>query len=323
MKQFLLSMVKSVDDVSNQYSKANAIMTAKFQTEKIDQILAQQAVFGELLSVDERQYLMDHSQVRNVAAGEVLCQQQDRDSRVFILLLGEVVVTESQSAKPIILARLKRGEIFGEIAALFNLPRMSTVTASKSSVVLDIPGVVFERVIMQRAELRDAVWQRYHQRLCMTVLRMAKQFRYLPDAGLDGLLESVSLVSYSDGTPIVDAGTPGDALCIIISGEASVSQRENGQDKCIANLKAGEYFGEWSMLTGAPCSATVTATTQVSLLCIDRVTFLRFIQDFPSVRDGIDSVAHNRQSQSTSMDALPVGGEAAIIDSTRRYFSLY
>ena len=303
-------------------SKANTIVTAKIQIEKIDQILAQQAVFGELLLPDERQFLMDHSQVRNVEAGEILCQQQERDNRIFILLLGEVEVTESQSSRPIVLARLKRGEIFGEIAALFNLPRISTVTASKPSVVLDIPGSIFESVILKRPELRDAVWQRYHQRLCMTVLRMAKQLRHLPEEGLFALLESVSLVSYASGTPIVDAGTPGDALCIIISGEATVSQQESGQDKRIASLKAGEYFGEWSMLTGAPCSATVTACTSVSLLCIDRVNFLRFIQDYPSVRDGIDHLAHNRQAQSTSIDALTLDGDAAVIDSARLYTPL-
>lgn len=279
--------------------------TAKFQTEKIDKMLAQQVVFGELLLVDERQYLMDHSQVRNVATGDVLCQQQEHDSRVFILLLGEVEVTESQSAGPIILARLRRGEIFGEIAALFQLPRISTVTASKPSVVLEVPAAIFASVIAQRLTLRDAVWQRYHQRLCITVLRMVKQFRQLPEPALTPLLDKVSLVSYDRACPIIDAGAPGDALFVIISGEVEVSQQVNGQNKRIATLRAGEYFGEWSMLTGAPCSATVTASTQVSLLCIGRSDFLHFIQDYPSVWDGIDQVAHNRQTQSGNVDQMP------------------
>ena len=298
-------------------------MTAKIQEEKIDRILTQQAVFGELLTSAERQYLMDHSKVRNVAAGEVLCRQQERDSRIFILLLGEVEVTESQAASPIILAHLKRGEIFGEIAALFNLPRMSTVTASKPSVVLDIPGKIFEQVVLQRAELRNAVWQRYHQRLCMTVMRMAKQLRHLPDEALTTLVKSVSLVSYASGTPIVEAGMPGDALSIIISGEATVSHKDQHQDKCVAKLRAGEYFGEWAMLTGAPSSATVTASTIVSLLCIDRENFLRLIQDYPSVRDGIDLVAHNRQSQSDHMDVGSLNADVSASNSNGHNFPLH
>ena len=304
-------------------------MTAKIQPEKIDRILTQQAVFGELLTSVERQYLMDHSKVRNVASGEVLCRQQERDSRIFILLLGEVEVTESQAAPPIVLARLKRGEIFGEIAALFNLPRMSTVRAIKLSVILDIPGEIFEQVVLQRAELRDAVWQRYHQRLCMTVMRMARQLRHLPDEALAALLKSVSLVSYASGTSIVEAGMPGDVLSIIISGEVTVSHKDQQQDKCVAKLRAGEYFGEWAMLTGAPCSATVTASTTVSLLCIDRENFLRFIQDYPSVRDGIDLVAHNRQSQSQSqsqsdlMDIGSLNADSSTSNSNRLNFPLH
>lgn len=277
--------------------------TAKFQAEKIDQLLVQQTVFGELLSPDEKQSLLDHSQVRNVAEGEVICQQRQQDNNVFILLLGEVEVSEVQGDSPIVLARLGRGEIFGEIAALLHLPRISTVTASKPTVVLEIPGIVFETVINQRKRLRDAIWQRYHQRLCMTVLRMVSQLRYLPEAALSSLIESVSLVSYAPGHHIIEAGTPGDALYIVITGEATVNQDMAGQDKRLALLKAGDYFGEWSLLTGAPCSATVTAQTPVSLLCIGRVAFLRFIQDYPSVRDGIDHVAHNRQLQSNRAES--------------------
>ena len=276
-------------------SKAIMMATAKIQAEKVDQLLANQAVFGELLSPEEKQFLLDHSQIRNVARGEVLCQQKQQDESVFILLLGEVEVTEAGAASPIVLAKLRRGEIFGEIAALFHLPRISTVTASKPSVVLVIPGTVFEQVINQRKVLRDAIWQRYHGRLCMTVLRMVNQFRHLPEVALQSLIQSVSLVSFSAGQQIVEAGKPGDNLFIIISGEASVSQQVNTEDKRVALLKAGDYFGEWSLLTGAPCSATVTARTAISLLGIDRMAFLRFIQDYPSVRDGIDHVAHNRQ----------------------------
>ncbi len=277
--------------------------TAKFQQTKVNEILTQQEVFGELLLPEERQYLMDHSQVREVGAEEVICQQQEKDSRVFVLLLGEVEVTEAQAGEPIALARLKRGEIFGEIAALFHLPRMSTVTTVRPSVVLVVPGEVFETVITRRDALRDAVWQRYHQRLCITVLRMVKQFRPLPEAALSPLLARLSLSSYAKGSQIVQAGSPGDALSIIIQGEVFVSQSNaNGEDRRVARLKSGEYFGEWSIITGAPCSATITAVTPVSLLSIDRTDFLRFIQDYPSVRNGIDLVAHNRQAQQISND---------------------
>ncbi|MFO7603659.1 MAG: cyclic nucleotide-binding domain-containing protein [Gammaproteobacteria bacterium] len=278
--------------------------TAKFETDKITHMLAQQTVFGELLLPAERQRLLDHSQVRHVAAGEVLCQQQQNDSRVFILLLGEVVVTEAHSGRPVTLARLQRGELFGEIAALFHLPRISTVAASRPAVVLDIPGAVFEDVVSQRAALRDAVWQRYHRRLSMTVLRMVDPFRYLPEAALASLLARLSLVSYAAGHRILDAGVPGDALYVVISGEVIVSQPGNETDQRLATLSAGDYFGEWSMLTGAPCSATVTANGQVSLLCIERLDFLCFIQEYPSVRDGIDQVAHNRQGQAGGVAGL-------------------
>lgn len=299
------------------------MVTAKLQADKIDRMLAQQAVFGELLTPAERQYLMDRSQVRDVQAGEVLCQQLRRENNVYILLLGEVEVTESQAAKPLILAKLQRGEIFGEIAALFHLPRMSTVTASRPSVVLDIPGEIFEDVIQQRSALRDAVWQRYHRRLCMTVLRMVNQFRHLPEVALTDLVEKVSLVSYHADCSVIESGKSGDALFIIISGEATVYQQVDGHSECVAVLKAGDYFGEWSLLTGAPCSATVVSRTPLSLLCIDRQEFFHLIQEYPSARDGIDQVAHNRQSQSISKQHAVHGEVIEAIDKKNLYQHLH
>jgi CRP-like cAMP-binding protein len=297
------------------------MVTAKIQAEKIGQILQQETVFGELLLPEERQYLMDRSKVRHVAVGDVLCRQQQHDNRVFILLLGEVEVTESQFAQPIVLAKLKRGEVFGEIAALFKLPRMSTVIVTKPSVVLDIPGDVFEELIIQRPELRDAVWQRYHHRLTMTVLRMVRQFRPLPDSALQSLLERLSLVCFPRDTQIVQAGKPGDALFIIISGDVVVSQQTHAHAEHVARLTAGDYFGEWSLLTGAPCSAEVTAKSDLSVLCIERSDFLRFIQDYPSVRDGIDMVAHNRQARSGA-DMPPLSDQDFSVDSTHSRFLL-
>jgi len=99
-------------------------------------------IFGDLLSQEDREYLLNGGTVRVAMEGEVLCKQYQRDSSVFVLLNGAVEVTETVGSNIISLCKLYSGEVFGEIAALFMMPRIATVTVIKRSVVLEIPGEV-------------------------------------------------------------------------------------------------------------------------------------------------------------------------------------
>ena len=261
--------------------------------------LESHAVFGELLNTDEKSYLLEHGIVRSVVPGKVICEQMQIDTRVFIIVIGEVEVSQGEDGNTLVLANLRRGEIFGEISALFKLPRISTVKVVRPTVLLELPGDVLEKVINQRPVLSNAVLSRYQQRIKETALRSVSGFRYLPLEKVKDLSEKAILSSYPAGSEIINEAEVGDSLYFMIFGTARVSRSVNGEYLNLALLRAGEYFGEWSVLTGAPRSATVTALTRVEILEIDCQPFLQFIQDNPQIRDQIDSVAYNRHAESS------------------------
>jgi CRP-like cAMP-binding protein len=237
---------------------------------------------------------MHHGVVHSVPAGEVLCRQFQRDDRVFIIVLGEVEVTEEVEGRSVVLARLSRGELFGEISALFGIPRVSNVIVVKPSVLLEISGAKLDQLLIERPEVRNAILQRTQKRITETALRAVEPFRVLPEPALRLLIENSSLVSVPVGSDIVREGEAGDAFYIIIFGAARVSSQVKDETVNIALLRPGEFFGEWSLLTGSPRTATVTAVTQVDALRVNCGAFLDFIQQYPDVRDRIDRVAHNR-----------------------------
>ena len=259
--------------------------------------IASQMAFGELLSADEKRYLLDHGVVRSAKAGEVICEQNQLDARVYILVIGAVEVSEGEGREKVVLANLRRGEIFGEISALFKLPRISAVTVTRPSVMLELSGDVLETLINNRPLLRDAVLQRYQQRIIETALCSVSLFRHLPANKLQILADNAVLSGFPENTEIVREHDTGDSLYFIIAGSARVSRRINGEVLNIALLRQAEYFGEWSVLTGAPRAATVTALSPVEVLQVDCQPFLRFIQDNPQVRDRLDMVAYNRHAQ--------------------------
>lgn len=268
--------------------------------------ISSQLAFGELLSADEKRYLLDHGVVRSAKAGDVICEQHQLDTRVYILVIGGVEVSEGGAEQEkVVLANLRRGEIFGEISALFKLPRISTVTVTRPSVMLELSGEVLETLINNRPLLRDAVLQRYRQRIIETALRSVSLFRYLPVNNLRILTDNAVLSSFPPNTEIVREHDSGDSLYFIIVGSARVSRRIKGEVLNIALLRQAEYFGEWSVLTGGQRAATVTALSQVVVLEVDCQPFLRFIQDNPQVRDRLDLVAYNRHTQAIWSEEHP------------------
>ncbi len=270
----------------------------------IEQAIDNQTSFGDLLTTEEKQTLIDHGMVHSAMIDEILCKQGESDRRVFIVVIGEVEISEGNDEDQVVLAHLKHGEVFGEISALFDSPRISTVRVSKPSVLLTIPGALFERVITGRSELYSAILERYKNRLSETALRSVDLFRQLDKTALKPLIDASSISVISAGGIIVNEGEAGDYFYIIIRGTARVSHDIDGSIINLALMHSGDYFGEWSVLTGAPRAATVSAINCVDILRIERAVMLDFIQKHPEVGERIDLVAHNRR-ESVSGSGLP------------------
>ena len=252
--------------------------------------------FGELLNGQEKQYLMDHGVVRSAAPGDVLCHRHQLDTRVYILVLGEAEVSDLVAGEQVVIARLGPGDVFGEISALFRIPRVSDVIVTRPSVLIEIPGDVLETVLLARPKLQMAMFQSYKDRLTETVLRSVLSLGNFPRDRLAGLIEQATLVGIPAGGAIVKETERGDALYVIIYGTARVTHEVNGERLNIALLRAGDYFGEWSLLTGGPRTASVQAITRVEALRLDSGPFREFVQENPGVRQQIDEVAQTRHA---------------------------
>jgi len=88
---------------------------------------------------------------------------------------------------------------------------------------------------------------------------------------------------YAAGDAIVRQGEEGDCLFVIQDGEADVFREENGEEARVGTLRAGDMFGEMAIIEKEVRSATIRARTRVKALTIDRKTFLRRVQEDPSL----------------------------------------
>jgi CRP-like cAMP-binding protein len=83
------------------------------------------------------------------------------------------------------------------------------------------------------------------------------------------------------GVDLVHEGEDGDALFIILEGEASV--HHDGVE--VARVGHGSYFGELAILDGAPRSATVVAATDVKVAVLGIRMFRTLLRELPDLAE--------------------------------------
>lgn len=117
--------------------------------------------------------------------------------------------------------------------------------------------------------------------------------------------------TYMPGETIVVQGDVGDCMFVIQEGEADVLREENGVETLVDTMQAGDIFGEMAILEHTVRSATVRAASTVRALTIDRRTFLRRIQEDPSLAMSVlDVMCHRVRHLDTTVAELKAQLEA-------------
>lgn len=88
---------------------------------------------------------------------------------------------------------------------------------------------------------------------------------------------------YQAGEVIVHQGDEGQCMYVIQEGRVDVLQHKEGQEVPLATLEEGDFFGEMALFDKEVRSATVRAAGPVRVLTVDRRTFLRRINEDPSL----------------------------------------
>jgi small-conductance mechanosensitive channel/CRP-like cAMP-binding protein len=109
------------------------------------------------------------------------------------------------------------------------------------------------------------------------------------------LLAGTRALVYSAGEAIVREGARGSSMFLLMRGEAVVTlARTSGE---VARLRDGDFFGEMSLLTGEPRTATVTATTDCRLLEIGVDAFRTVALADPTLIEHVTTAVATRRAE--------------------------
>ena len=135
------------------------------------------------------------------------------------------------------------------------------------------------------------------------MLRRVDLFKVLREEERASLRKEMVPKRFAKGEPIIEQGEPGKTFYLVGSGSLSV--RANGVE--VSRLTRGNYFGEMSLLTGEPRSATVVALTDVVLLELDRPVFARLFEEHPELAPKLSGMLAHRRTQLDA--AMTASGE--------------
>lgn len=86
-----------------------------------------------------------------------------------------------------------------------------------------------------------------------------------------------------EGTVIIKEGTGGEDMFLIESGRVEIYLTRGDVVLLLTELQESSFFGEMSILTSKPRSATVKAKTDVRLLVLKKKDFMDIVNENPKV----------------------------------------
>jgi small-conductance mechanosensitive channel/CRP-like cAMP-binding protein len=121
--------------------------------------------------------------------------------------------------------------------------------------------------------------------------------RDLPDAAIEELAADARNELYEEGEIVVRQGDKGEELYLCVEGELCVLHTpDGGVRREIARLGKGGIFGELSLMTGEPRTATVQAETPCELLVIGKAVFSHVLAENPGFAELITQRLAERQA---------------------------
>lgn len=241
-------------------------------------------------------------QLRELSPGQILFKEGDTEKRTFyiasgileLLDQGKVVETIEGGSDP---ARNPVSPIFPRRVSARARDRVNFI--SIDSDLLDVMLTWDQTGTYEVSELQGKSdndgddW--------MTMLLQTKAFHKIPPANIQAIFMRMQQINYKSGDVILKQGAEGDYFYVLTRGAAVVT-RETPLSKegiKLAELQVGDTFGEEALISNAKRNATVTMSTDGSVMRLGKEDFKKLLNepmlDWVSIEQATEIVQNGGQ----------------------------
>lgn len=253
--------------------------------------------------------IINHSRPESLCARTVLVEANYAHPPIRV----KQILTQSASAVPGVVANpapVSFIEEFKESGIAYKLEFYLTDYANRDRIEGEVMAYVWY------AFQRNGIEMPYPQRVVhMTQAPDLTALRTIELAGIEEQFHAIDFLAvldaqalhllaehaqkrvYLPGELVVREGEPGEELFLIMEGAADVLIKTGDQTTPVATLKKGQFFGEMSLLTGAPRSATVQANSQLTVTVVGKDAMSQVISRNRNLADQFGTILAARQSE--------------------------
>lgn len=111
------------------------------------------------------------------------------------------------------------------------------------------------------------------------------------------------------GEILFNEGDKGDVMYLIKEGQIKITKGKGPDERVLAVLKEGDFFGEMAIIDGSPRSATAIAISKTSLLVIDKETFRSKIRENPLIEYILETLTKRLRNADEQIKLLTIKSE--------------
>lgn len=221
-------------------------------------------------------------QLRELSPGQILFKEGDTEKRTFYIASGILeLIDQGKVVKTITggtdLARNPVAPVFPRRVSGRARDRVKFI--SIDSDLLDVMLTWDQTGTYEVSELAGKTdgggddW--------MTMLLQTKAFHKIPPANIQAIFMRMQQINYKSGDVILKQGVEGDYFYVLTRGQAIVT-RETPLSKegiRLAELQVGDTFGEEALISDAKRNATVTMSTDGSVMRLGKDDFKKLLNE--------------------------------------------
>ena len=233
--------------------------------------------------------LLDYCNVESVAAGDDPFKNQPLHGQSVYLVRGELEVVYEDGNSVVIRAdsewaRHPIGKRQPEVRSAKALTRAQLLRVDDELLDRMVTWDQFASHADTRSQGGNEDSQAAVRRLLNSGMFSAENlnqgpFAHLPPANIGKLLSRIEAIAAWDRDVIIREGEEGDYYYLIESGRAQVSRFVGGTNLVLAELKAGDVFGEEALISETKRNATVTMKGNGVLLRLQKQDFRELMQE--------------------------------------------
>ncbi len=270
------------------------IIKTKEASRDIFSLIANNPIFSDI-EEEALRSILTYFNKKTYEPNELIIKKDEGGDTFFVIIEGEVLVYDIEHGEKKNITSLYKGDYFGEISLIKDIPRTAYIRAVEKTDVLTLTKAQFDTSIKPFIKGFERVSIKVET---LSLIKQIPIFTELSNAQISELVKVMERQSFCPKDMIIREGEIGSVFYIIAEGKVLVTKKDKaGIEREITTLSKGEYFGEIALLLEVPRTSSIRAFSAVEVFSLKKEHFDALIKDNILSGEGLEMTSTRRMHE--------------------------